>query len=105
MLASVLTGGQASYDPVPYFWSEQFGRMMQYVGDHHGADLMVRRGDPAAPRWAVCWLAGQRLVAVLTVSLPKDLQQGRRLIEAGATVDADKVADPAVPLKDAVLTG
>ena len=31
---------------------------------------------------------------MLTVDLPKDLMQGRRLIEAGALVDAAKLADP-----------
>ncbi len=31
VLAANLTGGSERYDPVPYFWSEQFGRMLQYV--------------------------------------------------------------------------
>ena len=103
VLAANLLGGAESYDPVPYFWSEQFGRMMQYVGHHAGADRLIWRGDPAGPRWAVCWLAAGRLVAVLTVDLPKDLTQGRRLIESAAPVDPDKLADPAVQLRAAAL--
>jgi 3-phenylpropionate/trans-cinnamate dioxygenase ferredoxin reductase subunit len=103
VLAANLIGGTRNYDPVPYFWSEQFGRMMQYAGDHFGADRLVWRGASSEQRWAVCWLAGSRLVAVLTVGLPKDLQQGRRLIESGAAVDAGKIADPALPLREAVL--
>jgi 3-phenylpropionate/trans-cinnamate dioxygenase ferredoxin reductase subunit len=103
VLAANLTGGSERYDPVPYFWSEQFGRMLQYVGHHAGADRLVWRGEPGHGKWAVCWLAGQRLLAVLTVDLPKDLMQGRRLIEAGALVDAAKVADPALPLRSAAL--
>jgi 3-phenylpropionate/trans-cinnamate dioxygenase ferredoxin reductase subunit len=87
------------YDPVPYFWSEQFGRMLQYVGHHAGADQLVLRGDPTSPQWTACWLDGRRLVAVLTVDRPKDLMQGRRLIESAAPVDHDKLADPAVPLR------
>jgi 3-phenylpropionate/trans-cinnamate dioxygenase ferredoxin reductase subunit len=104
VLAANLLGGAENYDPVPYFWSEQFGRMMQYVGHHAGADRLVWRGDPAGPRWAACWLAGERLVAVLTVDLPRDLMQGRRLIEAAAPVDPDKLADPAVQLRAAALS-
>lgn len=103
VLAANLLGGAESYDPVPYFWSEQFGRMMQYVGHHAGADQLIWRGDPAGPRWAACWLEGERLVAVLTVDLPKDLMQGRRLIEAAVSVDPDKLADPAVQLRSATL--
>jgi 3-phenylpropionate/trans-cinnamate dioxygenase ferredoxin reductase component len=101
-LAANLTGDPKRYDPVPYFWSEQFGRMLQYVGDHRAADQLIWRGPANAPRWAACWLAAGRLVAVLTVGLPRDLQQGRRLIDAGAVVDADRIADPAVPLRDCV---
>jgi 3-phenylpropionate/trans-cinnamate dioxygenase ferredoxin reductase component len=89
-----------SYDPVPYFWSEQFGRMLQYVGYHGDAERLLLRGDPAAPRWGACWLAGGRLVAMLTVNQPRDLQQGRRLIESGAQVDSDRLADPAVAVRD-----
>ena len=99
-LAANLTGDTMRYDPVPYFWSEQFGRMLQYVGDHRGADRLVWRGPADAPHWAACWLAAGRLVAVLTVGLPRDLQQGRRLIGSGAEVDAGRLADPAVPLRD-----
>jgi 3-phenylpropionate/trans-cinnamate dioxygenase ferredoxin reductase subunit len=103
VLAANLAGGSERYDPVPYFWSEQFGRMLQYVGHHAGADQLIWRGDPGQAKWAVCWLAGQRLIAVLTVDLPKDLMQGRRLIDAGAAVDPAKLGDPAVPLRDAAL--
>lgn len=93
--------GDQPYDPVPYFWSEQFGRFVQYAGHHGDSDAMLWRGDPAAATWSVCWLREGRLVAVLAVGRPRDLAQGRRLIESGAAVDPAKVADPAVALKSA----
>ena len=102
MLAANLLGGTEVFNPVPYFWSEQFGKMVQYVGFHGAADRVLLRGDPAADRWAACWLAGDLLVALLTVDAPRDLAQGRRLIEAGAAVDAARLADPAVPLRETV---
>ncbi|MFC7912866.1 NAD(P)/FAD-dependent oxidoreductase [Streptomyces sp. NPDC057386] len=92
----------AVYDPVPYFWSEQFGRFVQYAGHHAAADRLVWRGDPGEPAWTVCWLRDARLVALLAVGRPRDMAQGRRLIEAGTPVDADLLTDPAVPLKKAV---
>ncbi|WP_372500353.1 NAD(P)/FAD-dependent oxidoreductase [Streptomyces panaciradicis] len=91
----------AVYDPVPYFWSEQFGRFVQYAGHHASADAAVWRGDPAGPAWSVCWLREDRLVALLAVGRPRDLAQGRRLIEAGTPMDAALLADPAKPLKAA----
>jgi 3-phenylpropionate/trans-cinnamate dioxygenase ferredoxin reductase component len=101
VLAANLLGGSEIYDPVPYFWSEQFGRMVQYSGYHRAADQLIWRGDPAGERFAACWLADGRLAALLTVGLPRDLQQGRRLIAGGLPVDPARIADPAIAVRDA----
>jgi 3-phenylpropionate/trans-cinnamate dioxygenase ferredoxin reductase component len=92
-------GGNAVYDPVPYFWSEQFGRMVQYAGYHPAGSRLLWRGDPAGERWTACWLAGGTLAAVLTVDRPKDLVQARRLISSGAAVDPERLADPGTPVR------
>ena len=108
VVAANILGGSDRYDPVPYFWSEQFGRMVQYCGRHTGADRLVWRGDAGGRDWTACWLAGgspggtgERLAAVLAVARPRDLLQGRRLIASGVPVDPARLADPAVPLRDA----
>jgi 3-phenylpropionate/trans-cinnamate dioxygenase ferredoxin reductase component len=101
VVAAGILDADEAYDPVPYFWSEQFGRMVQYAGHHDAADRLVWRGDPAARNWAACWLAGERLTAILTVDAPRDLLQGRRLIESAAPVDETRLADPAAPVKTA----
>jgi len=100
---------------VPYFWSEQFGRMVQYAGHHTAAGQLVWRGDPGGADWSVCWLASAGgagaprpgapaaqapLVAVLTVGRPRDLLQGRRLIASGVPVNPARLADPSIPLRD-----
>ena len=92
----------AVYDPVPYFWSEQFGRFVQYAGHHRQEDELVRRGDPREAAWSVCWLQDGALTALLAVGRPRDLAQGRKLIERGQRVDGERLADAAVPLKRAV---
>jgi len=99
--ANIVGQAPAVYDPVPYFWSEQFGRFVQYAGHHPSADTLLWRGDPSGPAWSVCWLRENRLVALLAVGRPRDLAQGRRLIEAGALMDPELLADPARPLKAA----
>ncbi|MCX4732582.1 NAD(P)/FAD-dependent oxidoreductase [Streptomyces sp. NBC_01363] len=91
-----------TYDPVPYFWSEQFDRFVQYAGHHGSADTLLWRGDPAEAAWSVCWLREGVLVAVLAVGRPRDLAQGRKLIEAGARLDPARAGDPSVPLKSAI---
>ncbi|HEY7483242.1 MAG TPA: FAD-dependent oxidoreductase [Streptosporangiaceae bacterium] len=100
--AASLLGKDATYDPVPYFWSEQFGRMVQYAGLHQGAERLLMRGDPGDRKWAACWLSGDRLDAILTVDRPRDLVQGRRIMAAGGRVDPDLLADPEVPVRNAV---
>ena len=57
VVAANILGGDERYDPVPYFWSEQFGRMVQYAGHHTAADQLVWRGDPAGKDWSAGWLA------------------------------------------------
>ncbi|WP_406011471.1 FAD-dependent oxidoreductase [Streptomyces sp. NBC_00637] len=91
----------AVYDPVPYFWSEQFGRFVQYAGHHVDADRVLWRGDPSGPAWSVCWLREDRLVALLAVGRARDLAQGKRLIDAGTPMDPRLLADPARPMKAA----
>jgi NADPH-dependent 2,4-dienoyl-CoA reductase/sulfur reductase-like enzyme len=102
--AANLLGADEIYDPVPYFWSEQFGRMLQYAGYHGDADQLLWRGDPTSANWSVCWLTAGRLVALLAVDRPRDLLQGRRLIAAATQLDPAKLADPAIPLKVTQLT-
>ncbi|MFG2433061.1 NAD(P)/FAD-dependent oxidoreductase [Streptomyces sp. NPDC048508] len=101
--ANIVGETPAAYDPVPYFWSEQFGRFVQYVGHHTPDDTLVWRGDPSGAAWSVCWLRETRLVALLAVGRPRDLAQGRRLIEAGARMDPLLLADPSRPLKTATF--
>jgi 3-phenylpropionate/trans-cinnamate dioxygenase ferredoxin reductase subunit len=99
---ATLLGRPAVYDPVPYFWSDQLGHTLQWAGFARGADSVVRRGEPGDPDgWAFCWLAGRRLIAMLTVDRPRDLIQGRRRIAADAEPDPARLADPAVAVKSA----
>ncbi|MCG5212341.1 FAD-dependent oxidoreductase [Streptosporangium sp. KLBMP 9127] len=101
--AASLLGEPTVYDPVPYFWSEQFGRMVQYAGHHEGA-RRVHRGDPAGAKWAICWLTpDDRLTAILTVDRPRDLVQGRRLVESGQRFDVQRLVDPAITLRDCTV--
>lgn len=94
--------GRAVYDPVPYFWSEQFGRFVQYAGHYSDRDELLWRGDPTGASWSVCWLRDGVLGALLAVGRPRDIAQARRLIERGVSLDRTLAADPSVPLKKAV---
>lgn len=92
-------GGSQVWDPVPYFWSEQWGRMVQYAGHHPAGDTVAWRDDETGG-WSAFWLAGGRLVAALAVDRHRDVPAARRLMERGAVVDPARLGDPAYPVKD-----
>ncbi|MEV0616015.1 FAD-dependent oxidoreductase [Nonomuraea sp. NPDC050404] len=101
--AASLLGEEAVYDPVPYFWSEQFGHMMQYTGHHPAGERLIYRGDPEG-KWSAVWLTADDVVAaVLAVDRPRDYVQGRRIIASGGRLDAERLVDPEVPLRDCVV--
>jgi 3-phenylpropionate/trans-cinnamate dioxygenase ferredoxin reductase subunit len=84
---------------VPYFWSDQYDRNLQYAGGHDvDCDLVVRGdlADAAAPLVAFFLRAGT-LAAVLTVNSGKELRRAQRLI--GHEVDPAALADPNVDLR------
>jgi len=84
-VASLLAEGDTGpvYDPVPYFWSDQFGHKLQYLGQL-GTEDMPDFHEPADGRgWSVAWFdAERRLTAVLAVDRPRDMAQARRLLSA-----------------------
>lgn len=99
--AAVLLGDEAAaYDPVPYVWSYQFGRFLQWAGWRDGPPA-VWRGDPDTDRaWAVAWLsAAGRLTGFLAVDRPRDAVAARRAIDAGHHPDPARLADPATPVR------
>lgn len=115
VLATNLLGGAATYDPVPYVWSEQFGRRIQFAGrppteDRAGdrAGLVTCwRGDPGVDEtWAVFWVGPAGVIqAAVAVDRPRDLMQARRLAEREAPVDIDRLADPATPVRSCARAG
>jgi 3-phenylpropionate/trans-cinnamate dioxygenase ferredoxin reductase subunit len=85
---------------VPWFWSDQYGLKLQMAGLSQGHDRCVLRGDPATQSFSAFYLAGERLLAVDAINRPADFMLAKRLLAQVCTVDADRLADAAVPLKD-----
>lgn len=76
-----IMGKSVAYDPLPYFWSKQFGRMVQYVGQHRADDELVWRGSAEEDQWSVFWLRDDRVTAVMAVNQPRDLVAARRALQ------------------------
>jgi 3-phenylpropionate/trans-cinnamate dioxygenase ferredoxin reductase component len=74
------------YDPVPWFWSDQYDRKIQLSGIAAGADeVQVVDGSVAERRFAAIYRRGDRLTAVLAMNRPRLVVKFRPLVERGAT--------------------
>ena len=99
-VAKNVLGAEQHYDPVPYFWTEQFGHMLQYVGVHGHDDEVVWRGDPQDPdeAWTALWVRDRTVTAALTLNRPRDSVVARKIIESAPQVDVAELANTDEPL-------
>jgi 3-phenylpropionate/trans-cinnamate dioxygenase ferredoxin reductase subunit len=97
-----LLGTPTPHDKVPWFWSDQFDLKLIIVGIGMGYDTVVLRGQPKSRSFSACYLRGGELIAIDSINAPKDQMAARKLIAAHARPDLNKLADAAVPLKDAL---
>jgi 3-phenylpropionate/trans-cinnamate dioxygenase ferredoxin reductase subunit len=98
--AATMAGKHKPYAQVPWFWSDQYDIKLQTAGMNRGYDRVVVRGDPATRSFAVFYLLGKRLLAVDAINRPAEFILARTLIPRQGTVDAARLADDAVPVKD-----
>ncbi len=82
------TGGSTSYDPVPFFWSDQYATKIQMLGLPDPDDeVVVVSGSGEEGKLIALYRSGDRLGAVLTLSQPAKLMGYRPLLAAGASFD------------------
>jgi 3-phenylpropionate/trans-cinnamate dioxygenase ferredoxin reductase subunit len=101
-VARAIAGQPAPYLAVPWFWSNQYDLRLQTVGLANGHDATVLRGDPAARSFSLIYLRQDRVVALDCVNATRDYAQGRRLVEAGAQLSPERLADTSRPLKELI---
>jgi 3-phenylpropionate/trans-cinnamate dioxygenase ferredoxin reductase subunit len=103
--ARSMLGLPASYDRLPYFFSDQYDLGLEYTGyvPAGGADRVVVRGDPAAREFIAFWLSGDRVLAGMNVNVWDVTGEIGELIRSGAPADPARLADPAVPLGEVLV--
>jgi 3-phenylpropionate/trans-cinnamate dioxygenase ferredoxin reductase subunit len=82
-------GGEVeAYDPVPWFWSDQYDRKVQLAGRSVDADeVRVVDGSTEERRFVALYRKGDRLAAVLAMNRPRPMLAYRQLIERGGSWD------------------
>jgi len=99
--AKAMMGRDASYDLLPYFYTDQYDLGMEYSGLAPAESEVVVRGDLAAREFIAFWVDGGRVLAGMNVNIwdvTDDIQALVRAGYAGRAADPQRLADPAVPL-------
>jgi len=86
------------YQPLPWFWSDQYETNLQIYGMPTPAHRVVARGAPDSDSFMLFYLDGNVVSAALGPNVARDLRFARRLIEQRKAIDPDRLADLRVPM-------
>jgi NADPH-dependent 2,4-dienoyl-CoA reductase/sulfur reductase-like enzyme len=93
--AATLMGSTEAFAPVPYFWSDQYGKKIQFLGRASNFDeVVVVEGSVEEGSWLALYRRGDRFVGALGVSKIRSLMKLRPLL-AQAT-SWDEVVSPSL---------
>jgi 3-phenylpropionate/trans-cinnamate dioxygenase ferredoxin reductase subunit len=100
--ASTMLGGDAVYDELPYFFTDQYDLGMEFHGlvTTDGYDDVVYRGDADAREFVAFWLRDGQVVAGMNVNVWDVGEPIKALIRSGKPVDVARLTDTDVPLED-----
>ena len=96
-----MLGRAASYDRLPYFFTDQYDLGMEYTGFAGPGDYerVVVRGDRAGREFVAFWLDDrQRVLAGMNVNVWDVGDRIKELILSGDPVDPARLADTSTPL-------
>jgi NADPH-dependent 2,4-dienoyl-CoA reductase/sulfur reductase-like enzyme len=100
--AKSMLGQDVTYDPVPYFFSDQYDLGMEAAGlpDPGTYDQVLYRGDRPGREFIAFWLADGAVVAGMNVNVWDVSDDIQALIRSGKQVDPARLTDPAIPLTE-----
>ena len=93
-----MLGQPATFDKLPFFYSDQYDTGMEYSGYTRTWDEVVFRGDPASREFIAFWLRGGRVVAGMNMNIWDVNEQLQHLITSRAVISEGRLTDPDVPL-------
>jgi 3-phenylpropionate/trans-cinnamate dioxygenase ferredoxin reductase subunit len=100
--ARSMLGQDVTYDPVPYFFSDQYDLGMETAGlpEPGPYDQVLYRGDRPGREFIAFWLADGAVVAGMNVNVWDVSDDIQALIRSGKKVDPARLTDPGVPLTE-----
>jgi len=98
--ANNMIGREVVFDDPHWFWSDQYGANLQYVGHADPKDELVVRGSTEEPTWSAFFLRDGHVRAAFSVDQAEDIMLARELISLKVPITADVLADPETELME-----
>lgn len=80
--AQAMLGQDVSYNPLPWFWSDQYDVKLQIAGLSQGFDRIETEGDIVANSFSVTYYIGDKPICVDAVNQPRAHMMARRNLAA-----------------------
>jgi len=100
-VAANICGTDTVYDPHPWFWSDQYDMKLQIAGLNRGYDAVVVRPGKREGSMSHFYFRQGRFIAVDCLNDAATYAMSRKLLEAGATITPEQIADEAFDLRAA----
>jgi NADPH-dependent 2,4-dienoyl-CoA reductase/sulfur reductase-like enzyme len=85
-VARAICGDPTDFDPVPYFWSDQYDAKLQCLGfAGSGDEIAVVRGSLDEPKWVALVRSGELLGGVVGLRSPGQVMKLKPLLSSGST--------------------
>ena len=97
--AHTVVGKDVIYQPVPWFWSDQYDVKLQIAGLNMGYDRTVNRPGSRDGSRSVWYFAGEKLLAVDAMNDSRAYMFGKKLLELGRNATPDQAENPDFDLK------
>ncbi len=96
---SNMLGHETVYDPVPWFWSDQYDVKLQIAGLSQGFNRTATRNGTREGSGSVWYYRDDTFIAVDAFNDAAAYMTGKRLLEAGSNPAFDDIANPETELK------
>lgn len=98
-VAMTLAGQAGDYQPVPWFWSDQYDVKLQIAGLNRGYSESVIRPGARDRAMSVWYYSEDKLLAVDAMNDARSFMTAKRLLQKGISPPRALAADPAGDLK------
>ncbi|MEB7754889.1 NAD(P)/FAD-dependent oxidoreductase [Staphylococcus pseudoxylosus] len=100
---NIIKGHSIAYTTVPYFWSDQYDKRLQYFGHSKNWKNTLLRGSIDDGMFSYFYLDENNIIeAALLVNKPKEAISVRRLIKEQTPIDINALADTNIKLKECI---